>query len=285
MARFKIGVLVESFRLPPREGLKKAAELGVDGVQVYAVGGEICPEAMNNKDRAEFRKLCGGLNLEVSALCGDLGGHGFQIASENIHKVERSKKIVDLALDLGTKTVTTHIGAVPKDPDSQAYKTMLAACRELGDYAAAKGAIFAVETGPETAERLAHFLDEVGSRGIGVNMDPANLVMVAGDNPANAVSILGKRIAHTHAKDGVRLQPCDPERIYNAFADGNKEGIAFDKFFREVPLGQGHVNWDEYLAALGKIGFNGYLTIEREVGENPFADVKTAVEFLKNKIR
>lgn len=261
MAQFKIGVLVESFRMPPREGMRKAKEVGADGVQIYAVRGEICPEAMNENIRSDFRGFCENLGLEISALCGDLGGHGFQNANENPQRVERSKKIVDLALDLGTRIVTTHIGVVPEDSEHPTYKAMRAACRELGDYAAGKDVVFAVETGPETAECLKRFLDDVGSPGIGVNMDPANLVMCMGEDPAQAVLTLRGYIAHTHAKDGVRLQ------------------------LSEVPLGEGNVNWDKYLNALKHIGFKGYLTIEREVGQNPYEDIRKAVQFLKNRIK
>jgi len=161
---------------------------------------------------------------------------------------------------------------------------MLAACRELGDYAASRGVTFAIETGPELALTLKGFLDAVNSRGIGVNMDPANLVMVTGDDPVQAVRTLGRYIVHTHAKDGVKLGPCDPVQVYNAFADHNVEGLDFGKLFDEVPLGEGAVKWDEYLAALKEIGYRGFLTIEREVGNDPAADIRRAVEFLRAKI-
>jgi sugar phosphate isomerase/epimerase len=283
---FKIGIIADSFRLSPREGIAKAKELGADGVQVYAVEGEVCAENMDAEARKDFREYVASQGLAISALCGDLGGHGFQLTDENVDKVKRSKAIVDLAVDLGTNVVTTHIGVVPEDKKSEIYKNMLSACRELGEYAAHKGVTFAIETGPEKADTLKSFLDEVGSKGIGVNLDPANLVMVVGDDPVRAVSVLAPYIVHTHAKDGVQHQPCDAVEVYGAFADGGFGELEkkMGKLFSEVPLGEGSVDWDNYLAALESSGFDGFLTIEREVGQNPADDIGEAVRFLRGKI-
>ncbi len=284
MSGFKIGVLADSFRLPVRDGLRKAAEVGAEGVQVYAVAGEMAPENMDSGARKDFKGFCAELGLEIAALCGDLGGHGFQAAEENADRVERSKRIVDLAVDLGTSVVTTHIGLVPENTSSQTYAAMRDACRELGEYAKGVGVTFAIETGPETAVCLKSFLDDVGSPGIGVNMDPANLVMVVADDPVEAVRTFKGYIVHTHAKDGVRFKPCDPKQVYDAFAEGGVEGLDMGKLFEEVPLGKGGVEWDAYLAALRETGFSGFLTIEREVGDDPATDIREAVKFLREKI-
>ncbi|MGI6356343.1 MAG: sugar phosphate isomerase/epimerase [Lentisphaerae bacterium] len=284
MSRFKIGVMVDSLRLPIPEGVRKARELGADGIQVYVVDGDMSAEALDASRRREFRQLVSDTGLEISALCGDLGGHGFQIEAENEVKISRSKAIVDLAVDLGTNVVTTHIGVVPPDRNSPVYRNQLKVCKELGEYAAKRGVAFAIETGPEPAKLLASFLDEVNSPGVGVNLDPANLVMVLNDDPGQAVYTLKKYIVHTHAKDGVQYKPCDPVQVYASFAEGGIEGLNIGELFNELPLGEGNVDWDRYLAALSEIGYRGYLTIEREVGANPEADIRTAVNFLKAKI-
>ncbi len=284
MARMKIGIMIDSLKLPVNEGLKKAKELGAKGIQVYAVAGEMAPENMSAAARKEFKTAVRELDLEIAALCGDLGGHGFEKTDENAAKIERSKRIVNLAVELGTGVVTTHIGVVPEEKSSLIYEAMHKACRELGNYAAEKGVSFAIETGPEPAARLKSFLDDVGSKGMGVNMDPANLIMVLNEDPVGAVKTLGEYIVHTHAKDGVQLQPCDPVQVYEAFAVGGVEGLDFGKLFNELPLGEGMVPWDGYLKALKDIGFSGYLTIEREVGDDPIADIQKAVDFLRSKI-
>jgi sugar phosphate isomerase/epimerase len=253
-------------------------------MQVYVVEGEMSAEALDAPRRRQFKSLVEDCGLEISALCGDLGGHGFQIPAENEEKIRRSKAIVDLAVDLGTEVVTTHIGVVPGDASDPVYRNQLDVCQELGAYAESMGVTFAIETGPETAVRLKGFLDDVGSKGIGVNLDPANLIMVLDDDPVQAVYTLRDHIVHTHAKDGVQYQPCDPVKVYASFAEGGIEGLNIGELFNELPLGEGDVDWDAYLDALEQIGYRGYLTIEREVGANQEADIRTAVEFLRGRL-
>lgn len=110
-----------------------------------------------------------------SALCGDLG-HGFGDKDKNPELIEKSKRILDLAKELETDIVTTHIGVVPSDPSHERYKIMQEACFELSRYADSVNAHFAIETGPETSETLKTFLDSLDSTGVAVNLDPANLV-------------------------------------------------------------------------------------------------------------
>lgn len=284
MRPFKIGVITDSFRLPLYDGLKAAKEVGADGIQVYAVQGDMSPE-MTTDDRKRFRDFCAAQKLEIAALCGDLGGHGFQRADENKKKVPRSKQIVDLAVDVGTHVVTTHIGVVPQKKTDPIYRTMRKACRELARYAADKGVTFAIETGPEPAAKLREFLEDINTKGIGVNLDPANLVMVVADDPVEAARILGPFVVHTHAKDGVQHQPCDPAKVYGSFAGDTGEVIDYAKLFSEVPLGAGKVPWDRYLDALEAAGFKGFLTIEREVGKDPAGDIRKAVQFLRAKLK
>ena len=103
MKPFKIGTLTESFRLPLYEGIQKAKSLGVDGVQLHAgVGGTISAE-MNAVERKKLRAFCNDLNLEISAVCGDLGGHGLERDKDNSSKIEKLKQIVDLTVDLETQ--------------------------------------------------------------------------------------------------------------------------------------------------------------------------------------
>ncbi|MFD0712902.1 sugar phosphate isomerase/epimerase family protein [Paenibacillus sp. GCM10027626] len=283
----KIGVIVDSFGVGVREGLKNAAEVGAEGVQIYAVSGEMDPATLSTTDRKELKAYIDSMGLEIAALCGDLGGYGFQDATVNREKVAKSKQILDLALDLGTNIVTTHIGIVPEESHPY-YQPMLEACAELAAYAAERNAYFAIETGPETALHLKTFLDKLSSRGVAVNFDPANFVMVTGDDPVQGVYTLKDHIVHTHVKDGLKFHDfVDPIAIYGFL--GHKgmsheeisDMAAAGEAFREVPLGEGSVKFDDFFAALSEIGYTGYLTIEREVGDNPKADIHRAVEFIK----
>lgn len=281
MKKFPIGIIADWLRLPFAQSMEACAGMGADGVQLYAVEGEMAPENLSAAARREKRAIIEGNGLKVSALCGDLGGHGFTIAEENPLKIERSKRIVDLALELGSNIVTTHIGVVPEDTGCKTYAVLQQACNELAEYASRNGAFFAIETGPEPADRLKAFLDSLGSRGVAVNLDPANLVMVTDDDPVKAVYTLRDYIVHTHAKDGVLLKKTDPKIIYDFFADGGIGDLRLGDYFLETPLGRGKVDFPAYLAALEDIGFDGFLTIEREVGADPSADIAMAVNFLR----
>ena len=284
MYNFPIGIIINSFRKDIPTAVKKAAELGARGIQVYSTRGEMAPENLDAAARAEFKRLVEGNGLVISALCGDLGGGGFSFADRNPEKIEKSKRILDLAKELGTNVVTTHIGVVPEDKNHDRYKVMQEACYELSRYADEIGAHFAIETGPETSAVLKDFLDSLGSTGVGVNLDPANLVMVTGDDPVGAVYNLQKYIVHTHAKDGVQNFVEDPEIVYG-LKKRPVDVIVTGDSFDEVPLGEGSVPWAGYLKALDDIGYRGFLTIEREVGDNPAEDIRKAVKFLEDHIR
>jgi len=276
MKSFPIGVMLESFRLPIEEALGKARDLKVQGIQVYATTGELAPDRLSAAQRKEFLKKVRDHGLVVSAVCGDLG-HGFGDAQKNPGLVESSKSILDLSLEWESGIVTTHIGVVPEDRNHPRYRIMQDACGELARYADSAGAKFAVETGPETAANLKAFLDSLRSRGVSVNLDPANLVMVTGDDPVAAVHTLKDYIVHTHAKDGKNLYYREPEKVYGIVFTEKLESPSFE----EVPLGEGGVDFPAYLDALREIGYKGFLTIEREVGEQPEEDIGKAVTFLR----
>ncbi|HHV50922.1 MAG TPA: sugar phosphate isomerase/epimerase [Clostridiales bacterium] len=273
---FPVGVILDSFRTDIKTALKKAEDVGAQGIQVYATKGEMSPEELKGAKRREFLDMVKSHGLTISALCGDLG-HGFGNPEKNPGLIEQSKRILDLAKDLETNVVTTHIGVIPSDPAHERYKIMQEACYELSRYAESLDAHFAVETGPEVATVLKGFLDSLGSKGVAVNFDPANLVMVTGDDPVKAVYTLKDYIVHTHAKDGRKLRESNPEVIYGIIEEAIQEGQAFI----ELPLGEGDVDFPNYLKALEDIGYRGFLTIEREVGADPEADIRHAVNFLK----
>ena len=279
MYQFPIGVMMESFKLDTRGAIEKAASIGAKGMQMYATVGEHSPENMTREKINELMDMMNSNGLVFSAICGDLGVN-FCEPERNPGLIEKSKRILDLAKELGSDIVTTHIGVIPSDKNHPRFKIMQEACGELCRYADSMNSHFAIETGPETSETLKNFLDTLGSKGVAVNLDPANLVMVTGDDPVQAVYNLKDYIVHTHAKDGIKLLDRDPEIIYGIIEDTIKAGEAF----RELPLGEGNVPFDKYLNALDDIGYKGFLTIEREVGDNPVADIELAVNFLKKHI-
>ena len=281
MYQFPIGVIINSFRTDTRSAIEAAAKLGAQGIQMYSSRGEDAPEFMTREQRRELLDIVKSNGLKFSALCGELG-EGFFRPERNPILIEQSKRILEVAKELETDIVTTHIGVVPSDPAHERYGIMQEACGELARYADSLDAHFAIETGPETSAVLKTFLDGLHSTGVAVNLDPANLVMVAGDDPVAAVHNLKDYIVHTHAKDGVMLIRTNPKYVYKVLPKpAELQGV---KCYREMPLGEGDVDFVAYLKALEEVGYRGFLTIEREVGEDPARDINTAKEHLLNII-
>ena len=277
MYQFPIGVIVDSFRTDTRTAILKAAELGAQGIQMYVSRGANTPENLSPSARRELLDFVKSNGLKFSALCGDLG-KGFGNRELNPELIERSKRMMDLAKELETDVVTTHIGVVPTDKTVDRYGIMQEACFELSRYADSVGAHFAIETGPEPSAVLKEFLDGLHSRGVAVNLDPANLVMVVGDDPVDAVYNLRDYIVHTHAKDGVMLKRTNPEYIYKVIP--MPEDMHKIDYFKETPLGEGGVDFAAWMKALEDIGYRGFLTIEREAGDDPAADILIAKNHL-----
>ena len=280
---FKIGTLADWFGVGLLDGIRASEQCGASGVQLYAWN-EFDPRKTTSAYLTQVKSTLRACNQAVAALCGELGGHGLEIAGDNGEKIEYLKRTVDLAVSLDCNVVTTHIGRVPEDRESVRWANMLSACQEVGAYAARKGVTVAVETGPEPVERLMEFIGCCPS-GIGVNYDPANLVMVTRDDEVAGVYRAGSAIVHTHAKDGRCNHYAGPEEVYGIFAEGGIEALnTVSTYFTETPLGSGEVRWRDYLQALRDVGYRGYLTIEREVNQNAAADIRIAVQFLKKLI-
>ena len=257
----KLGLISDSFRIGFEESIKAAAKLDVSGVQKYLTFDNFNADVIVGDRLREVKDIMDSNGLVFSAICGDFGK---DLDTEEFDVVDKSKRILERAKELGCDIVTTHIGHITDADDARMEKIRTRA-QELAVYADSIGSFFAAETGTEKAVVLKSFLDSLGAKGLRVNFDPANLVMVAGDDPVAGVYTLREYIVHTHAKDGIMT----PGQGYG---------------WLELPLGQGGVDWDKYLLALNDIGYDGYLTIEREVGDDPAADISMAVGFLRDKL-
>ncbi len=255
----KIGVIPDSFQVPFKEAVALARDMGVQGLQPYVTRGELAPENLGKEDRADLKKLVRDNGMEFSALCADFGLH-FNERGTNEEGIRRTMAMMDLARDLGTHIITTHIGRVPEDENCEAYANMVYTIERLGRYGDETGVVFATETGPEPALPLRRMLEKADTHSAKVNLDPANLFMCAGENPVNSVRVLRDYIVHTHAKDG-QMNP-----------DGG---------YTEYRLGDGGVPFFHYISTLKEVGYDGFLTIEREAGATRMDDIRHAVEFLR----
>lgn len=258
----KIGVIPDSFQVPFKEAVILARDLGVQGLQPFVTRGELAPENLTKEDRADIVKYVKENGLQFSAVCADFGLN-FKDKAGNGEDIKRTMAMMDLARDFGTNIVTTHIGHVPEDEECEDYYNMVATIEELGKYGDKTGVVFATETGPEKALPLRRILEKADTKSARVNFDPANLVMCSAQNAAEGVYILHDYIAHTHAKDGIMI------------AKGE---------WQEKILGEGDVNYHAYLSALKDVGYDGFLTIEREAGATRMRDIAHAVRFLKEQL-
>ncbi|MDR2570072.1 MAG: sugar phosphate isomerase/epimerase [Oscillospiraceae bacterium] len=285
----KIATFADWFGVGLIGGIKESMHCGAEGVQLYAWN-ELNPFEITPAKITEIKQVAKDCGQAVTALCGELavinpGGHGFEDESKNPSLIDYVKRVFDIAAELGCNVVTTHVGIIPEDENGAKYKALQSACMEISEYAKKLDAWLAIETGPETVAKLCSFTDSIPDGRIAINYDPANLVMVTNDDEVKGVLTAGKRIVHTHAKDGIMNKYIGPIPIYTAFAEGGTEILEnLSDYFVETPLGEGSVRWPEYLGALQSIGYNGYLTIEREVGKDAAKDIILAVGFLKEQL-
>ncbi|MDP6124447.1 MAG: sugar phosphate isomerase/epimerase family protein, partial [Candidatus Latescibacteria bacterium] len=215
------------------------------------------PDNLSQSGRKDFLGFVAGQGLTISALCGDFGKpYDKEEGLEEL--ITESKKVIDLAVDLKTSIITTHIGVVDSDKNAPTRAIMADALNELGAHADEREVKFATETGPETGEILADFITGLKTDAIGANFDPANLAM-NGFDVISSLKALRPHTVHTHAKDGIQRD------------DGSGE---------EVPLGDGAVPWEEYIGYMDETDYEGFYTIEREVGDDPASDIVRAKEFL-----
>lgn len=177
-------------------------------------------------------------------------------------RLEVLKKASDFAKTVGIKSITTHVGFIPENLLDPLYKQTVIAIRIIGEHCKNNGQEFWFETGQETPTTLLRTIEDVNLDNLGINLDPANLLMYGKGNPLDALDIFGKYVRGVHAKDG-EYPTC-----------GRKLGA-------EKPLGKGRVNYPLFLKKLKEIGYNGALTVEREIsGEQQIIDIKKAREYL-----
>ena len=181
-------------------------------------------------------------------------------------RAENIKRGSDFAKLLGVDQIATHAGFIPENPTDPAYHAVLATLRSIVNHCKTNGQKFLFETGQETPVTLLRIIEDLGSDNAGVNLDPANLLLYGKANPVDALDILGPYVLDVHAKDGEYP------------TNGRKLG-------EEKPLGKGRVNFPRFIARLKELGYDGPITIEREIsGEEQRRDIMDAINLLKTLI-
>ena len=168
---------------------------------------------------------------------------------------------IELTSRLQVAYLTTHIGFIDHT-DASGYERLAGRVKLLADAAGEDGVTLLMETGQETAEDLRRFLEELAHPALGVNCDPANMILYDKGEPLEAVKTLAPWICHVHIKDALRTE---------------KPGT----WGTEVVWGTGQVGGESFLNALKQAGFEGALAIEREAGDDRMGDIVKAIETLK----
>ncbi len=181
-------------------------------------------------------------------------------------RVAHIKAASDFAKECGIPAVQTHCGFIPEDPNDPVYKETVMAIRDVAAYCKRNGQNLRYETGQETPITLVRTMQDVGLDNQGINFDLANLILYGKANPVDAIEILGPYVQGIHAKDG--LWPTNPRELG-----------------KEVPIGQGKVDFPRIIQRLKELNYRGAVTIEREIsGPQQLDDVRAAKAFLEKLI-
>jgi sugar phosphate isomerase/epimerase len=181
-------------------------------------------------------------------------------------RIARIKQVSDFAKKAGIPGVQTHCGFIPENPNEPLYTETVNAIRTVAQYCKDNGQTFRCETGQETPITLIRAIQDVGLDNVGINFDVGNLILYGKANPVDAVELFGRHIMGIHAKDGV--YPTNPKQLG-----------------REVPIGEGKVNFPVLIGLLKKVGYTNPLTIEREIeGEKQTQDILASKAYLEKLI-
>lgn len=166
-------------------------------------------------------------------------------------RTQEMHEIADFARRLGCNALGLHIGFVPHDPADPLYGNVVRAAQQLCDYLKANGQNLHLETGQESADTLLRFIGDVGRDNLFINFDPANMILYGTGDPIEALRKVGRYVRSVHCKDA------------RWAANPGKE------WGQEVPFGTGDVNAERFLRTLNELGYDGPLTIEREIPQEP----------------
>lgn len=257
---------------PGGETLKKVADFGLKVCQV--VGWK--PEDWTAAAAAKLRGEMAWLDVRISGFWAGWPGPrvwdfiagpatlGLVPAEYRAMRVGALMRAADFAKGLGVRAIVTHLGFIPENPSDPAFGEVVEAVREVAGHCRSLGLEFWFETGQETPVTMLRLVREVNTGNLGLNLDPANLILYGKGNPVDALDVFGEHVKNIHAKDG--LYPTDPMKLG-----------------REVKVGEGRVRFPEFVRRLAEIGFAGEFIIEREIqeGDEQRRDIAETVAYLR----
>ncbi len=255
----------------PERAIAKVHDLGVPTCQVGvdSFGPEMVTRLRSALDRYGIEAtslVIGGPGPEEYDFYNGPLTIGFVPREWRAKRIERARQASDFAKKCGIPAVQTHCGFLPENPNDPVYKETIEAIREVASYCKQNGQNFRYETGQETPITLVRAIQDVGLDNQGVNFDVANLILYGKANPVDAVEIIGPYVQGVHAKDG--LWPTDPKNLG-----------------KEVPIGQGKVDFPRVIRRLKEMNYQGAITIEREIsGPQQMEDIRKEKIYLEKLI-
>jgi sugar phosphate isomerase/epimerase len=254
--------------------LDVARELGVKTIHLHAPG-----SSSRTPHRAvEFSHRLKDLGLTITCVFAGFAGESYAsipIVKETVGlvpaktrsaRLQELLEIADFAKLLQVAEVGLHIGFVPHATDDSTYRDVVEVARAACDHCAANGQSVHLETGQEPADVLLRFLGDVERDNLFVNFDPANMILYGIGEPLPALEKLGPYVHSVHCKDA-------------KWSDQPGE-----TWGQEVALGDGDVDFGAFLRLLDRLGYDGPLTIEREIPQEPLrqkAEIGRAVRLLE----
>lgn len=274
MTQIQLGVIVY-LQDGARASLRKVRDLGFATCQLQCR----TPDLFTDEAVREVQAATKENQVEITTIWTGLPGRtvwdflegpvtiGLVPEATRAERIEALKRGSDFAKQLNVPSITTHVGFIPECPTDPTYPGVIDALREVASYCKANGQEFWFETGQETPITLLRTMEDIGTGNLGINLDPANLLMYGKANPVDALDVFGRFVRGVHAKDGEYP------------TNGHQLGV-------EKPLGAGRVNFPLLISKLKAYGYTGALTIEREIsGEQQTADILTGKQFLEGLVQ
>ena len=266
--KLKLGVMTY-IHTTPEEAVAKIAELGLETCQVgWPPMGplELAQELNTQADAHGITITTLWAGLPGPAVWNFIEGPvtiGLVPREWRAERVEALKHAARVAAAIGVQSITTHVGFIPEFPGDPLYTETVEALKDVVGECQAHGVEFWFETGQETPITLLRTIQDIGMDNVGINLDPANLLMYGKANPVDALDVFGQWVRGTHCKDGEYP------------TDGRSLGV-------EKPMGEGRVNFPVLIPKLKALGYRGHLTIEREIsGPQQIEDIRRAMAILE----
>jgi len=244
MRKMKLGTIV-GVSDEPRESFERCQELGVPTCQLVCTAERLIGKFKPEQIRAAAEETCIEISSFVILYEGQVWDRfkgfptmGLVAPAHREKRLPLTKQFADMVDEMGVKSITSHIGFIPDDPNDPVYISFIDLLKDLTDHLAANGQYLCFETGQELPSTLKRTILDVGAPNLFVNLDPANLILYGKAYPLDAVEIFGEYVRGMHAKDAV--WPNRDERLG-----------------QEKPLGQGEVNFPVLLPMLKAKGFSG----------------------------